>query len=692
MSAGASYNDELRLVFFRKVSGVAQMYNVALNVRLTSGQQMSIFKHKLCLLSASLTIALAIISPVCAADDWQPVRPEELQMTSEAKAPGAPAIFLYRKVDRNDEESKEHNYARIKILTEQGLKYANVEIPFLKDFTIVNDIHARTIQPDGSIADFNGTIYEKTIVKAKGIKVLVKTIALPDVRVGTIVEYQYSIDTSRLGLRNTRWILSSELFTKRADFSLRRTKRFSILWSYPKGLPEGTTPPHEDNGVVTMAAQNVPAFQVEDYMPPQDEMKYRVDFRYTNDFETDPDKFWAREDKRVYASIDLLIDKPKVMEKALSEIVSPSDTPEIKLQKIYARTQKVHNTTYERRVTSQERKRAATKPSENLEEVWKNNLGTSLQINWLFLALARAAGFEASPVWLSTRDLHLFNPKFLNAADLNAYVILVQLNGHEIYLNPGNTFAPYGLLPWSETGVRGLRLDSDGGKWITTPLPEPSQSKIERKATLHLTDSGSLEGTATFTYTGLEALWRRFDERNADDLERKKFLEDQIREYVRVPIVAELTNQPDWDNNASSFVAEYKLKISDWTSPAGHRYLFPLGLFGASEKNVFEHTARVNPIYFNFPYLNTDQITVELPFGWTVTSLPKEQKFEYTICGFTTNAESANGSLHLQRQLRLDIQMLDARYYPAVRDFFQSVRTADDQQIVLTPAAASSQN
>src|ERR1700727_1243292 len=144
MSAGASYNDELRLVFFRKVSGVAQMYNVALNVRLSSGQQMSIFKHKLCLLSASLTIALAIISPVCAADEWQPVRPEELQMTSEAKAPGAPAIFLYRKVDRNDEESKEHNYARIKILTEQGLKYANVEIPFLKDFTIVNDIHART--------------------------------------------------------------------------------------------------------------------------------------------------------------------------------------------------------------------------------------------------------------------------------------------------------------------------------------------------------------------------------------------------------------------------------------------------------------------------------------------------------------------------------------------------------------------
>src|SRR5215475_14012235 len=66
--------------------------------------------------------------------DYQPVSQDELKMTSEPKAPGAPAIILFRQVDRDDVgESKEDNYVRIKILTEEGRKYADIEIPFFKD-------------------------------------------------------------------------------------------------------------------------------------------------------------------------------------------------------------------------------------------------------------------------------------------------------------------------------------------------------------------------------------------------------------------------------------------------------------------------------------------------------------------------------------------------------------------------------
>jgi hypothetical protein len=53
---------------------------------------------------------------------FQPVVPEELTMTSESKAPGAPAVILFREVDRDDNgrTSHEDNYIRIKILTEEG--------------------------------------------------------------------------------------------------------------------------------------------------------------------------------------------------------------------------------------------------------------------------------------------------------------------------------------------------------------------------------------------------------------------------------------------------------------------------------------------------------------------------------------------------------------------------------------------
>jgi hypothetical protein len=40
-----------------------------------------------------------------AGDDWSPIDPAEPKMTSEPKAPGAPAIYLYREFDRKENRS-----------------------------------------------------------------------------------------------------------------------------------------------------------------------------------------------------------------------------------------------------------------------------------------------------------------------------------------------------------------------------------------------------------------------------------------------------------------------------------------------------------------------------------------------------------------------------------------------------------
>ena len=154
---------------------------------------------------------------------FQPVSPDELKMTSEPLAPGSPAIILFRQVDRDDtgQPSREDDYFRIKILTEEGRKYANVEIPFVKGNQDVLNVRARTIRPDGSIADFGGQVLEKELVKARGVKYLAKTFTLPDVQVGGIIEYFYTMEFGEYMLRDSHWILSNELFTKKAQFSLK---------------------------------------------------------------------------------------------------------------------------------------------------------------------------------------------------------------------------------------------------------------------------------------------------------------------------------------------------------------------------------------------------------------------------------------------------------------------------------------
>jgi Domain of Unknown Function with PDB structure (DUF3857) len=634
--------------------------------------------------------------PVSAGDEWQPISQEELKMTSEPKAPGAPAIILYRQVDRDDSGVRtphEYNYIREKIFTEEGRKYADVEIPLVKGQWDIQNIRARTIRPDGSIVNFDGKVYEKEIVKARGIKFLAKTFTLSDVQPGSIIEYHYMIDFAENYVFNSNWVLSDDLFSKKSKFTLKPYEEWALQWSWPNGLPEGAKPPVNENKLIHMEVQDIPAFQVEDDMPPEAAMRFRVDFIYSEDgFEKEPEKFWKKQGRKMNGTAESFINKRKVMEQAVAEIVSPSDPPDVKLRKIYARVQKIRNTSYETEKTEQEQKRAKEKGVNNVEDIWKRGYGDGNEITLLFVGLARAAGFEASPVRVATRDDHFFKPNVMRSRDLNTYVAHVKFDGKDSYFDPGSAFTPFGLLPWSEAGTSGLKLDKEGGTWVTTTAPESSASQIVRKADLNLTSDGSLEGKLTVTFTGLEALWRRVEERNEDEANRKKLLEDYVKEIIPVGIEVELTNKPEWTSSAPNLVAEFSLKVPGWVSGAGKRALFPVGLFGGPEKHMFEHSTRVHPLYFHFQFEKTDDVRVELPLGWQVSSLPQAQTNDAKVIAYSIKVENDKGALHLERHLRCSLTLLEQKYYGALRNFYQSVRSGDDQQIVLQPLATSAGN
>ena len=654
--------------------------------------------HSLLLLAFCCTVFHSL--PASASDNVPPPTPQEVAMKSEPLAPGAPAIILYRQVDRDDNgtTSHENNFVRIKIFNEEGRKYANVEIPFVKGQNNVVNVKARTIRPDGSIVDFDGKVFEKSLVKTRGLKYLAKTLTLPEVQPGSIIEYSYSYDFAEYQLYDSHWILSEDLFTKRANFTLKPYSnsyaRFVVRWMW-HGLPPGTDPPKEGkDSVIRMEAHDIPAFQTEDFMPPESEMKARVDFIYSDDpKDNDPESYWKGVGKRRYADLEHFIDKRNAMQQAVSQIVTPQDPPEEKLKKIYYRVQQLRNTSYEVAKTEQEEKREKTKKTPNVEDVWSRGAGDGMQLTWLFLALVRAAGMEADGIWVASRDAYFFNHmSSIDSHRLNANLVAVKLNGKEVLCDPGAKFVPFGLLPWSETGVSGLRLDKDGGTWIQTPLPAPSASTVTRKASLLLTDAGDLEGKLTVTYTGLEAARRRSEERNEDDAGRKKFLEDAVKRSMPVSSDPTLTNQPDWNGSAAPLVAEFDLKVPGWASQTGRRVLFPVGLFAAQEQHLFDHADRTHPIYMDFPYQKNDDITVTLPTGWQIGTLPQSFKQDGHVIIYSLIMANEKGSLRLNRSMTVDFLVLERGYYAALRKFFQGVKTSDDQQIVLQPAAASASN
>jgi len=629
------------------------------------------------------------------ADEWKPITPEELKMTAVAEAPGAPAVILYQEVNRDDgRTAHENTYVRIKILTEEGRKYANVEIPFVKDVGNIHGVKGRSVHLDGSVVLFDGKVMEQTIVKARGLKYLAKTFTLPDVQIGGIIEYRYTYDLNEGYVYDSKWILSQELFARYEKFTLKANPDFALRWSWPLGIPQGSQPPKEDgHGTISMECHNVPAFQVEDYMPPETTLKFRVDFIYSDEApEKDPAKFWKNFGKKQNSAVEDFVGKKKAMEQAVAETVAAGDAPDVKLQKIYARVQQIRNTSYEREKTEQELKRDKQKEANNVEDVWKRGYGNGRQITWLFLGMARAAGFDALPVLFSRRSETFFNNTVMNTRDLNDNAVQVLVNGKERYFDPGTAFTPYGEMPWQTTMAPGLKLNKDGGGWVEAPLAESDESRTERKADLKLDNQGTLEGKLTVTYYGIEAQILRTDQRNEDNTSRKKLLEDSVREMIPAGIEVELVNQPDWKSSSPAMVAEYTLKVPGWVSGAGKRGLLPVGLFSAPEKGVFDNANRVHPVYFHYSYRKVDDITIELPLGWKLSSLAKPVDHDLKAAAYGMKAEEKGGSLHLTRNFRSDLMMVPKENYAALRAFFQLVRTGDEEQVVLQPGSSSAGN
>ncbi len=613
-------------------------------------------------------------------------------MSSVPQAPAAPAIYLYRQVDRDDNGPTETIYERIKILTDEGREFANIEIPYDKNGESVRAIRARTINPDGSIVVFDGTIFDRAVVSGSGLKLMAKTFTLPDIQVGSIIEYRYRHDFHYGYIFDSRWILSQNLFTRYAKFSLNRYLGYPLKFSWPLGLPPNTSPPKEQFGMIRLETHDVPAFVSESFMPPEDELKYRVNFIYSDEryaVENDPKVFWHRVARQKYGAINEFLDQPRAMSHALSQIVAPGDSQEEKLRKIYERTQRLRNLSFEQSKSQQEEDREKLRAASDVSDVWNHGYGSGKQITWLFLALVRAAGIEAYPLLVSTRDAHFFNEKMMNPSDLNTNAVLVILDGKEWYLDPGSQFTSLGTLPWFETAVTALRIEKNGETWIHMPLPDPKDSRVERLAILKLTATGSLEGKLKVTYTGQEALWRRLEERHEDETDRKRFLEDQIKADVPSGITVELTNKPQWDGASSTLTAEFDLKVPGWAAAAGQRALLPVGLFGAKDKQVFQHSTRTHAMYFKFPYQELDDITIELPPNWKIANVPQSRKQEMGVFAFARSIEATNDSLHLNRELTISTLLVPARYYGTVQRFFEVVRAGDEDQAVLVPAKSS---
>ncbi len=665
----------------------------------------------LCLRAMLLASLFSLAAPLAHADQWTVPTKEELSMTSQPEVPGAAAVYLYREEKTTDDLHSFEIYIRLKVLTEKGKEYANVELPYSKgDGGIsVEDIAGRTIHPDGTIIPFTGKPYDKLIEKTKEMRHLAKVFTLPDVEVGSIIEYRYARRMDDHWFMAPSWYIQSDLFTRKAHYVWKPTDKQlvtnddrgqltnSIAW-FPvlpttaefKNTRLPGTGLNEGRLTFELNIHDVPPAPEEEYMPPISSLSYRVLFYYSP-YSTSGE-YWKNEGKHWSKLRDKFIGPGPGVRAAVQDLTTPSDTQDQKLRKIYAAVMKLENTDFTREHSESEEKAQGLREVRNTDDIWDHKRGNSDQLATLFVAMARATGMKAYLSTVVSRDHNIFLTGYLNMSQFDDDIAIVNVDGKEQYFDPGSRYCPYQHLAWKHTQAGSLRQTDSGTALVQTPGEPYTASRVQRVANLTMDQQGVVTGSIKLTYLGAPAINWRQRSLTGDQTSLERELRVSLERLLPHGMDVKLALIEKLEDYEQPLSVNFNVK-GPIGSSTGKRLLITGDIFETNTKPTFPHEKREVGIYFHYPYIAQDAVRINFPSTLKVESLPTadQQRFQ-SFAAYTLKTESTPTSVTFRRDYSLGEIMFLAKEYPDLRAFYNKFETKDQESVVLTstPATAAS--
>ena len=633
-----------------------------------------------------------------------PLSAEELEMKDAPKQPGAPAVILYYGVETDNLKSTERRAVRLKILTAEGRKYGNVEIPYVEKYAQIDNIQARSVGSDGKTMAVPEKVYDRVIAKTKKLHYQEKVFTFANVEPGTVIEYGY-----RLSFRDAKlpkpiqhsskyyflhgvaypaaeWEVQRNLYLVHGHFKLIAAKDATIR-EFRFHLPEQAPLKTNADASVEADIRNLPGLEDEPLSPPEDTRRGKIDLYYAEGF-ANLDGYWFDVAKQVGKEYEAFIgnDSPAIKSE-VARLVSPKDDDETKVRKLYERAQQVHQITL------------TDKPEQGIaHEQWKQNktaddvlargYAFGNEVNLFFLALVRAAGFYAHAVIVKSRSDGFFQKENPNREQLNAMVVAVGTAKHDYFLDPASAWCPFGLLPWFESSAGGVSAAPLAPGLFSTPDGRTTDAVMRTDGQLRLSDDGTMSGTLRQTYGRQQTFLERRWAEGEDEVSRRQHLEQAMKEALPSEATVKLLRSGGWQKEQAELTAEYEVEIPNFATVAGKRLVVPAGILHTRDANPFSTPNRVNSIYFEYPYETYDDLQLQVAAGMKVESVPKGKEIDLGGVSYKIATEAAGDTIHIVRRKRIAPTLVSAEQYTSLRVFFNVVAMGDTQvaAVVKEPA------
>jgi hypothetical protein len=633
--------------------------------------------------AAKLLLVLALASPALLRAQFQEPTPEELKMTADPKAPGAAAVYLYYEETSDSPAHTSGFYVRIKVLTEKGKDLATVSIPYEPAVDKLTAIEGRTIHSDGTVVPLTAKPEDLMDVKTKGYQMNTLIFSLPSVEVGSILEYRVKFSRNAYLPTFPEWRIQMPYFVHKSHFSFNPWSFLNMMYAVHLGCDAKVV--QDKKGAFTLDIADVPPEPDDDWMPPMNTLRWRVEFFISHTYDSTGDDWWKDAGKVWTDRVKDFIKPTGQIKKAAAAIFAPEDTDEKKAEKIYAAVMKLENTSFTRQKSKAERKKEKLEDIDRAEDVWKQQAGTDDEIALLYVSLARAAGLNVWPMVVVDRNRALFDKTYLSTRQFDDMIAMVEIGGKDVYLDPGQKMCPYRSLHWKHTLATGFSFKEKVAVLSITPGFTYKNSTLTRVGSLSIDETGNVKGIVRFGMTGPQALyWRQLTLEN-DEEEVKKQFNEWMQTGLPEGVQADFDHFLALEDYNASLIGIVNVS-GNLGTVTGKHFVLPGLFFQSRAKHPFvAQDKRVTPIDVHYPNTEQDDVTYELPAEFNVEGMPPDVDNSWpghALLKINFNKDA--GSITIRRTLIYNFTFLEPQEYSNLHDFFLKVAAADQQQLVLT--------
>lgn len=575
--------------------------------------------------------------------------------------------------------NEEHNLiterrVRMKILKEKGIDRANVRIPYYSDgdFEYISGISAVVVTPVDGNSFTTNELENKNIFKRQVNRLIsVVSFALPNVKVGSIIDYTYrSIMKNYAGLK--RWEFQSEIPVLTSSYELAPLANSEFAYSVYKSpeMPIQITPDNA-NGKIRFVMNNIPGLRDEVYTASTQNFLQRVNFQfasytsymgkknYTNTWEQLTTELLTDRDFGSQAGKDL-------SGSAFLKSLSPSLTPTEKIKTIHEFVR--NNIRWDHFLSKYS--------LDGVKDVLEKKKGNSGDINLLLVSLLKSAGLEAYPLLVSERENGLIDTTYSYLDQFNKVVALVNCEGKQYVLDGTDLDTPFFMVPSDLLNTIGYLVDKKKRRFVYFDnLPHKQREFINLKEIVR--EDGVVEGSAVVS--NME--YAKLAKESRFNTDKSRYREDLLKPYPFIKVDSFAVQGLQNDSASLKLAVDFHFDLKK----SGGYYLLSPNLFTGLNENPFITQYRFTDIDFGSKYSGVVTANIQLPESFAVEALPTNKKLVSQDRSMMVSRllEKTDNQISLRYNMEINRERFAAVEYETVKAFFKEMIDLLNEPILL---------